>query len=76
MNLRAMLVLGSLLLVGTGCPHDWMKGGTNDRAMSKDMRQMVEDGDEEDDAECPGGMTLQPDCEHRLSDGTCPLICK
>jgi hypothetical protein len=37
MNLRGLLILGVLLLVGTGCPHDWMKGGTNDRAMRKDM---------------------------------------
>jgi hypothetical protein len=71
-----MLVLGGLLVVGTGCPHDWMKGGTNDRAMAKDMREMVGDVEDEDDADCPEGMTLKPDCEHRLADGTCPLICK
>jgi len=36
MNRLSPLVLSGLLLLGTGCPHDWMKGGTNDRAMSKD----------------------------------------
>lgn len=76
MNLRAMLVLGGLLVLGTGCPHDWMKGGTNDRAMAKDMREMAEDVEEVDDADCPEGMTWKADCEHRLDDGTCRLICK
>ena len=65
------LVLGSLLLVGTGCPHDWMKGGTNDRAMSKDRRESLSDDDE-----CPDGLTWQEDCSERRSDGSCPVRCK
>lgn len=72
MNRFGTLVVGSLLLVGTGCPHDWMKGGTNDRAMSRDRRESLND----DDDECPEGMTWQEDCTERLADGTCPMRCK
>jgi hypothetical protein len=71
MNLRGMLALTSLLLIGTGCPHDWMKGGTNDRAVSKDMRELVDD-----DVECPEGMVWKEDCGHRLADGSCRLTCQ
>ncbi|KFE70015.1 hypothetical protein DB31_5057 [Hyalangium minutum] len=71
MNLRAKLVLGGLLVVGTGCPHDWMKGGTNDRAMAKDMREMLED-----DEECPEGKTLRADCVNTLPDGSCRVTCQ
>jgi hypothetical protein len=71
MNRLSPLVLSSLLLLGTGCPHDWMKGGTNDRAMGKDRRESLSDDDE-----CPEGMTWQEDCSDRLADGSCPLRCK
>jgi hypothetical protein len=73
MNLRTLLGIGSLLLIGTGCPHDWMKEGTNDRAMAKDTREMLDDDDEE---ACPDGMTLQEDCEHRRPGEPCPLRCQ
>ena len=75
MNLRAMLGLASLLLIGTGCPHDWAKGGINDRAMAKDAREMLDDESDED-ADCPEGMTLKPDCTKRLPDGSCPVTCQ
>jgi len=71
MNRLSPLVLSGLLLLGTGCPHDWMKGGTNDRAMSKDRRESLSDDDE-----CPEGMTWQEDCSDRLADGSCPLRCQ
>lgn len=72
MNLRVVLGFGSLLLIGTGCPHAWMKGGTVDRTMAKDMREMLDD----DDEPCPEGMTLKEDCSQRLADGSCPLTCQ
>ena len=57
MNLRAMLGLGSLLLIATGsCVRpEWGKGGINDRAMAKDTRKALED----DEAPCPEGMTCR-----------------
>jgi hypothetical protein len=77
MNLRALLAFGSLLLIGTGCPHDWVKGGTNDRAMAKDTREMLgEEQEDDDDGDCPEGMTLKKDCTEQLADGTCPVKCR
>jgi hypothetical protein len=37
--MRGRIIAGAVLLgvLGIGCPHDWMKGGTNDRAMRKDI---------------------------------------
>jgi hypothetical protein len=72
MNLRTMLGLGSLLLIATGCPSEWGKGGINDRAMAKDTRKALED----DEAPCPEGMTLQEDCTKRRPDGSCREICQ
>ena len=65
MNLRRWLILGSLLLVGTGCPHDWMRGGTNDRAMHKDTRDLVSDpsDDEEEENPCPEDKVASWKCE-------------
>jgi hypothetical protein len=74
MNLRALLGLGAMLLLGTGCPHDWMKGGTNDRAMARDMREMVDDDD--DEFICPEGKTAKVDCENPLPDGSCRVTCQ
>ncbi len=71
MNRIGILGVGILLLIGTGCPHDWMKGGTNDRAMSRDRRESLDDDDE-----CPEGMTWQEDCSERFADGSCPVRCK
>jgi hypothetical protein len=69
MNLRGLLMLGGLLLVGTGCPHDWMKGGTNDRAMRKDMKDLVpEQSQEEEEEPCPEGKVAVWKCE--------PLPCR
>lgn len=72
MNLRTLPGLGAMLILCTGCPHDWMKGGTNDRAMARDMREMVDD----DDDACPEGQTLKEDCSRRLADGSCPVTCQ
>jgi hypothetical protein len=74
MNLRVMLGLGSLLLIETGCPHDWAKGGTNDRAMAKDSREMLQTDD--DESECPEGMTLKEDCTGRQPGEPCPMVCQ
>jgi hypothetical protein len=71
MSLRALLAFGSLLLIGTGCPHDWVKDGTNDRAMAKDLRDMLDD-----EEECPEGMTVTEDCSKKRADGTCLVTCR
>jgi hypothetical protein len=76
MNLRAMLGLGSLLIIGTACPHDWARGGTNDRAMAKDTREMLDVTGDDEEEDCPEGLTLKPDCTKRLSDGSCPVTCQ
>ncbi|QRN97425.1 hypothetical protein JRI60_52280 [Archangium violaceum] len=40
MGQRAMLTAAmGLLVLGTGCPHTYRKGGTLDRAMEKDERE-------------------------------------
>jgi hypothetical protein len=70
MNLRALLILGIVLLVGTGCPHDWMKGGTNDRAMRKDMKALIPEQSQEEEEE-------EPCPEDKVATWTCePLPCR
>ncbi|HLM44380.1 MAG TPA: hypothetical protein VK458_10965 [Myxococcaceae bacterium] len=36
-----MLMLGLLLIVETGCPHTWGRGGTIDMAVRKEMDQSL-----------------------------------
>lgn len=76
MNLRTMLGLGSLLLIATGCPSEWGKGGINDRAMAKDTRDALNGRDLEEGEECPEGKTLKVDCSKRRPDGSCPVSCQ
>jgi hypothetical protein len=59
-----------LLMLGTGCPHDWMREGTNDRAMRKDVDESL------DVPECPPGKTWTRDCTRRNPDGTCLESCQ
>lgn len=72
MNLRTILGLGSLLLIATGCPSEWGKGGINDRSMAKDARETLDD----DEKSCPEGMTLKEDCDQRRPGEPCPLRCQ
>lgn len=70
MNMRGLLVLVVVLLVGTGCPHDWMKGGTNDRAMRKDTRDLMPAVDEDEEEE-------NPCAENQVATWKCdPLPCQ
>lgn len=39
MRLRFAFIPASLLIISTGCPDTWGKGGKMDRAMAKDIQQ-------------------------------------
>jgi len=41
MQLRYVGLLASVLLVGLACEMEWGKGGFVDRAMAKDVRELV-----------------------------------
>jgi len=67
---RRYLALGALVLVlGSGCPEDWMIDGTNDRAMRKDIRDTLQDVK----FKCAPGEVLE-ECEPGHLD--CAMRCK
>ncbi|HZH15138.1 MAG TPA: hypothetical protein VE057_12360 [Archangium sp.] len=82
MSQRAMLaaVMG-LLMLGTGCPHTYRKGGKLDRAMQKDTKEKFKQRDEEfrsleleeDDEEsiCPDDKVEYRDCRTLPCTVTC-----
>ena len=82
MSHRAMLatVMG-LLMLGTGCPHTYRKGGKLDRAMQKDTKEKFKQRDEEfrsleleeDDEEriCPDDKVEYRDCRTLPCTVTC-----
>lgn len=63
MMLRSPLIVGIawMCILGTGCPHDWMKEGTNDRAMRRDMEEEVEEL-RQAAVPCPEGQSRVKDC--------------
>jgi hypothetical protein len=70
MGRQAVLVVsGLLLLVGTGCPEDWGPGGTNDRAMGKDLEERLQ-------SECPEGTTREWFCGTPGDERTCRWVCR
>jgi hypothetical protein len=72
MRWRLVAVSVVVLLGSTGCPHDWMIEGTNDRAMEKDFKERV------NPPPCPEGMKLVADesCERDKDAGACPQVCR
>jgi hypothetical protein len=70
-----------LLMLGTGCPHTYRKGGKLDRAMQKDMDEKFEQRHEEfrsleleeDDEEriCPDDKVEYRDCRTLPCTVTC-----
>lgn len=76
--MRSRAIAGAVLLcvLGTGCPHDWMKEGTNDRAAREDMEDEVEDL-RQASMPCPEGQSRVEDC-HPDAEGkiTCKRICQ
>lgn len=72
MRWRLVAVSTLLLAVGTACPRDWEKGGTNDQAMEKDFKAAL------NAPLCPEGMKRVPDesCEREGDAGTCPEVCR
>lgn len=76
--MRSHLVVGAVLLcaLATGCPHDWMKEGTNDRAMRKDMEEEVEDL-RQASKPCPEGQSRVKECPPGAEGNlTCEWICQ
>ncbi|XXF78191.1 hypothetical protein P2318_00095 [Myxococcaceae bacterium GXIMD 01537] len=76
---RAVALAGGalFLLVGTGCPEDHRKGGTFDRAASKDLRQRFSrdekvELEEEEQPDCAEGQVAQLRCD----PAPCEWICK
>lgn len=71
-----LAVGGCLLLVGTGCPEEWRKGGINDRAIRKDNRQRLNqdrpEAEDEDEPSCPEGTRATWTCEA----SPCRWVCK
>jgi hypothetical protein len=71
MSGRVRLVFASLLLaVGTGCPHDWMIGGTMDEAMQKDLQE-----EREARRECPPHLPRERVCYGPNNQPPCRWIC-
>ncbi len=81
MSQRAMLaaVMGMLVL-GTGCPHTYRRGGKLDRAMQKDREEEFKEREEfkslefeEDDEErtCPDDKVEYRDCRTLPCTVTC-----
>ncbi len=66
-----LVVAAVLLSTATGCPHDWMPEGTNDRAMRKDNREALQ-------PKCPEGKALvdDPKCEPGARKAPCPKVCR
>ena len=76
--MRSRVIAGAVLLcaLGTGCPHDWMKEGTNDRAMRRDTEEEVEDL-RQAAVPCPEGQSRVKDCPPDAEGKpTCQWICQ
>jgi hypothetical protein len=41
MGWRLAVIVLLLLVLGTGCPHAWARGGTIDRALEKDIQERL-----------------------------------
>jgi hypothetical protein len=73
---RIIAVAALLSVLGAGCPHDWMKEGTNNRAMRTDMEDEVEDL-RQAAMPCPEGQTRVKDCPPGTEGKrTCEWICR
>jgi hypothetical protein len=74
---RRLLMLVPVLVLETGCPHAWGRGGTIDEALAKDMREYLSNQnctleDEEWQEQCGEDFWRRPDIEQRA----CPLDCQ
>lgn len=74
---RRLLMLIPVLVLETGCPHAWGRGGTIDEALTKDMRDYLSNRnctlqDEEWWEQCGENFWSRPDIEQYA----CPLECQ
>jgi hypothetical protein len=70
--MRWRFVVGTawLLFAGTGCPHDWMKDGTNDRAMARDTDAFLDEQEQQRArSRCPEGQTWKRICKQNPGGG-------
>jgi hypothetical protein len=58
-------------IVMTGCPHDWMMGGTMDEAMQKDLLELRASR-----KECPPHLPREKVCYGADGQPPCRWICK
>jgi hypothetical protein len=76
--MAVLAVAGSVMLLGTGCPEDFKKGGTNDRAMRKDTqenffrRDHPGEADDEEEPNCREDQTAEWKCDPE----PCRWVCK
>ena len=87
---RAMLTATvTLLVLGTGCPHTYRKGGKLDRAMQKDQEEKFEERDrefksvdpwdeeeEEEQLVCPKGTMPVRECGPPNPVSKCEVKCQ
>lgn len=59
-----------LLTVGTGCPHDWMIGGTMDEAMQKDYNEK-----RRETKDCPPHLPRHQECPNPEDQLSCFWVC-
>ncbi|OJT26880.1 hypothetical protein BO221_02370 [Archangium sp. Cb G35] len=73
---RRLLMLVPLLVLETGCPHAWGRGGNIDQALAKDMREYLSNRNctlEEEEwwEQCGADFWDRPPIEQNV----CPLEC-
>ncbi|WNG32221.1 hypothetical protein F0U61_00320 [Archangium violaceum] len=82
MSRHTMLMAAiGLLMLGTGCPHTYRKGGKLDRAMQKDLKERfdernaefesVEPDEDEEESVCPAEKVEYWDCRSLPCEVTC-----
>jgi hypothetical protein len=70
MGRQAVLAMGGvLLLIATGCPEEWGRGGAIDQAVQRDMEEALEQ-------ECPVGKRLVRNCDKVPRGAECPWECR
>lgn len=72
---RQFLMVAMLLSILAGCPHEWGRGGTIDRALEKDMRDYYQMrncplDEEEWAALCKRSLSTSPE------SASCPPSCR
>lgn len=78
LTMHGRILVGAVVLgiLGVGCPHDWMKEGTNDRAMREDVDEELEELRQES-TPCPDGQARNEECKQNAEGKlTCEWVCR